>query len=391
MTFTNAHLSFSRLSRFEQCPLSFKLHYIDQSEANPGEPLRFGKAIHAVLERLVRGVVDAEQNTSLSEEHAVELFREAWAASGLSGFALFAEGLELLRDFIRDQGVVQHRDVLAIEREFRLPVGPFTVLGFIDRVDWVSDDTIEIIDYKTNHQLFTRDELDESLQMSLYQAAAQRLWPWVKHVQLSFWMLRHGVRQRTTRTPQQLSDALTYVEMLGRQTESAEEFPARLNANCSYCDHRRGCPAYAEALQGEREFVCEDPSDLESVAREREEVARLAKVLYARKDELEQILKAHLRDRDELILGGVRYRMFAVNSVEYPVEPTLALLAAATGRRPDELVAELTGIDKKALDALLKRLGKELDKPRLALLKAELDARAEKRQSPRFWAKEVTP
>ena len=33
MAFTNTHLSFSRLQRFEQCPLSFKLHYIDQRKA----------------------------------------------------------------------------------------------------------------------------------------------------------------------------------------------------------------------------------------------------------------------------------------------------------------------------------------------------------------------
>ena len=30
MAFRNEHLSFSRLQRFEQCPLSFKLHYIDK-------------------------------------------------------------------------------------------------------------------------------------------------------------------------------------------------------------------------------------------------------------------------------------------------------------------------------------------------------------------------
>ena len=46
--FTNAPLSYSRLSRFEQCPLSFKLHYIEKRQSEPGLPLRFGKAIHAI-------------------------------------------------------------------------------------------------------------------------------------------------------------------------------------------------------------------------------------------------------------------------------------------------------------------------------------------------------
>ena len=63
-------------------------------------------------------------------------------------------------------------------------------------------------------------------------------------------MLRHGVRLRTVRTPEQLQAALDYVESLGEQTESATEYPPTLNANCGYCDHRTNCPAYAAALAG---------------------------------------------------------------------------------------------------------------------------------------------
>jgi putative RecB family exonuclease len=387
--FCNTHLSYSRLSRFEQCPLSYRLHYIEKKQAEPGLPLRFGKTVHAVLERLLKEVLDDERTGPLSEERALELYREAWAAEGLTGIEVFEEGLRILRDFIREQGVVDHRDILAVEKEFRLPVGPFTVLGFIDRVDWVDDETVEVIDYKTNHQLFTRDEVESSLQLSLYHVAAQRLWPWAKKVKLTFWMLRHGVRQETTRTEEQLADALAYVETLGRQTESAKEYPARLNANCSYCDHRRHCPAYTDALKGKREFICEDLADLEAVAREREEVARLAKALYARKEELEDALKAHLKHQDELVLSGVRYRMFAATSFDYPLEPTISLLSEVSGLTRDELLEKLGAIDKKALDVLLKSLSKQLDKPRVSLLKAELDAHAHKKVSPRFWAKEV--
>lgn len=387
--FKNQHLSYSRLSRFETCPLSYRLHYIEKKQAEPGLSLRFGKTIHAVLERLIKEVVDDERTGPLSEERAIELYREAWGAEQLTGMDVFAEGLAILRRFIAEQGVVDHRDVLAVEKEFRLPVGPFEVLGFIDRVDWLDDETVEVIDYKTNHQLFTRDEVDTSLQMSLYEVAVRRLWPWAKKVKLTFWMLRHGVRQVTTRTEEQLADALAYVETLGRQTETATEYPARLNTNCSYCDHRKQCPAYADALKGKREFIVEDFADLEGVAREREEVARLAKALYARKEELEDILKAQLKERDELVLGGVRYRMFATTSLDYPLEPTLSLLADATGLSRDEVLGKLGAIDKKALDALLKSLGKKLDKPRVSLLKAELEAHADKKLSPRLWAKEV--
>lgn len=389
MAYQNTHLSFSRLSRFEQCPLAFKLHYIDKLQSEPGPPLEFGKAVHAVLERLVREVVDDEQTRPLEEARAFELFREAWKATNLTGTPLFEEGLRILSEFIREQGVLDHRAVLAVEKEFRLPVGPFTVLGFIDRVDWVDDETVEIIDYKTNHQLFTREDVDSSLQLSLYQLAATRLWPWVKRVQLTYWMVRHGVKQRTTRTPEQLTAALEYVRTLGEQTEQCADYPARLNTNCCYCDHRSHCPEYETALRGDRPELSADPDDLEAVARERQRLAHLVKVLSGRKDELDRVLKTHLQQQEELVLAGTRFRMFATTSTEHPVDSTVALLRDATGRPENELRAELTCIDNKAVDALLKKLGKQLEKPRLMVLKAELDAKATKRVSPRLWAKEV--
>ncbi|WP_338869344.1 PD-(D/E)XK nuclease family protein [Myxococcus stipitatus] len=385
----NTHLSYSRLSRYESCPLSYQLHYLDKHSAEPGVPLSFGKALHAVLERLIQDVLDTEYAGPLSEERVLQLYREAWTAEGLSGLDLFHQGLGILQDFVRQQGRVDSRDILAVEKEFRLPVGPFTVLGFIDRVDWVDDETIHVIDYKSNYQLFTREELDTSLQLSLYALAARRMWPWAKKVRLSMWMLRHGVLQETTRTEEQLDAALAYVETLGQQMETAESFPARLNPNCVHCDHRRTCPAYAQALEGQRRVLCEDTSDLESVARERQEVAHLAKILNARKAELEGVLRAHLAEKDELVLAGTRYRMFNTTSLDYPLEPTIAVLARATGLSREALVERLGSVDKKALDALLKDEGKRLGTARVALLKAELDSLAAKHHSPRFWAKEV--
>jgi RecB family exonuclease len=388
--FVNTHLSYSRLSRFEQCPLSFKIHYIDKQVAEPGDPLKFGKAIHAVLERLVREHVDTERVAPLSEDRALELFRLAWTAEGMTGVELFQEGVEILRTFVLDQGELDHRDVLAIEKEFHLPVGRFTVLGFIDRVDCVDDETVEVIDYKTNRQLFTREDVEHSLQMSLYHLAALKLWPWAKKVRLTFHMLRHGLRMQTERTLEQLDTARLYVETLGEMTEKATEFPARLNANCIYCDHRQQCPAYADALKGKREIICQDTGDLEAVAREREEVARLAKVLYSRKGELEDVLKAHLQDHDELVLGGVRYAMFKTTRLDYPLEPTLRILAGATGLSRDALVERLAAIDKDALEKLLKELGRTTDRAQVRLVKTELESVAEKTHSPRFWAKEVS-
>jgi len=385
MSFKNSSLSYSRISRFESCPLSFKFHYVEKQPPEPGDPLRFGSVVHAALERLLGEVIAEERSGPLSEERALALLRDEWAKENLTGLGLFEEGGAILKRFVADQGVVDHRDLLAVEKEFEIRAGEFLVRGFIDRVDRIDDETIEIVDYKTNRQLFTREEVDQSLQMSLYYLAAQRLWPWAKKVKLTFHMLRHGVRMGTQRTPEQVEAALAYVVTVGRMTEEATAFPPLLGPNCVYCDHRRRCPAYAEALKGKREFACESKDDLEAVAKEREEVATLAKLLYARKEELEAVLKAHLKEHDELVLGGVRYRMFNATKVDYPSALTVKLVSEATGVAEDKLIERITTIDKKALDGVLK--DGRLDRARVNLLKAELEAHAQKTYMPRFWAK----
>lgn len=389
-TFANTHLSYSRLSRFEQCPLSFKLQYIDRAPAEPGMPLRFGKVVHAALEALYREHLEQERVGCLDEERAVALFADAWAKDGLVGLHEFGEGVAMLRDFVRAQGVVDHRDVLAVEHEFRLPVGRFTVLGFIDRVDRVDDETIEIVDYKTNRQLFTRDEVDTSLQLTLYEAAARQHWPWVKRVRLSFAMLRHGAKQSTSRTPEQLEAALRYTETLGRMTEEASEYPARVSASCVHCDHRAHCPAYSEALSGRRAALGAERDDLEAVAREREEVARLAKILYARKSELEDVLREHLRDRDELVLAGMRYTLTPTTSgVRYPLERTLDVLATRTGLAREAVLTKVVTIDRDALDTFVREHAAQVDRSRANLLRAELEAVSERPLTTRFTAKAV--
>jgi RecB family exonuclease len=390
-TFTNRHLSFSRLQRYEQCPRSFKLHYIDQLEAEPGVELKFGKAVHWTLEQLVGEHAIDHRVEQLSPEHALDLWQVAWTNVGLTGVGLFGEGAEILKSFCRSEGMVDPKDVLAVEQPFEIAIGRFRVVGAIDRIDRIDDFTIRVRDYKTNRVVFTRDEVAESLQLSLYHMAAQQLFPWAREIELQYDMLRHDLRLRTSRTPEQLEAARRYVIAFGEQTENAQEYPARPNPNCVYCDHKKQCSAYADALAGKRTTIAVDQGDLEAVAREREEVARIAKIAYARKGELEDVLRAHLEEQEKLELGGVRYQLLPITSTEYPLEPTLNLLEEATGLPRMTLLAKLATVDKDSLSKLLKSIGEKLPRPRLTMLRAELEARSNKTVTPRFSAKQVRP
>jgi putative RecB family exonuclease len=386
VTFKNDHLSASRLARYEECPLSFKLAYIDRLRSEPGMPAKFGIVVHKVLERLVGEHVAAELVGRLSAERGLELLQEEWTRAALVGAAEYGEAVDIVRSFVSDEGVLDPADVLGLEQPFELQAGRFKLIGYIDRADRLGDDAVIVRDYKTHRLLPERYEVDASLQLSLYAAAARKLWPWAKRVELELHELRHGVHLRTQRGEEQLESALAYAASLGEQTESSTEFAPRLNAHCIYCDHRMSCPAYTKALSGHRDVVCEDLADLEKVAQEREEVAVLAKALYARKEELDRVLKAYLEEHDELTVAGMRYRVFNVARRDFPVVRTLKFLSEKSGQPEDVLLEKLATIENKGLDALVKRLQGKLDKSQGALLKFEVDALAEKSLTSRLWS-----
>jgi hypothetical protein len=194
-------------------------------------------------------------------------------------------------------------------------------------------------------------------------------------------MLRHSIRLRAERTSEQLDDALQYMEAMGEAIEREETWAPRLNANCCYCSHRTDCPAMLEVV---KEQPAGSADTLETVVEERERLALIAKAVNARKAELESILKQHLKGEDELTVNGYRYKMLNIESRTYPLQGTLELLQRMAGLDPEKTLSRIVAVDPKAVDVLLAE--QVAQKSKQKLIKAELDAIAERTYSPRFWA-----
>ena len=389
MAFDNDPLSYSRIARWEQCPKSYALHYIDKVPEAPSAEQRFGTIVRQTLQRLLEEHVAAGKLAPLPVDRAIDLYQEQWTEDGLSPLHLFEEGEAMVREFVAREGLVDPRDVLAIELPFELKTGRFAVVGIINRMDWIDDFTIRVHIYKTGHAVPTRDEVDSDLQLSLQHAAAARIWPWARTIELQLDVLRHGFTLKTSRTPEQIASALRYLQAVGEASESATAYPARLSPACVRCEYRDRCDTYGQALSSKPDLVAAAPDDLLALAREREQVSTRAAILKARQKELDGVLKDRLQDSPRLDLGGIRYQIQNAASVEYPVEPTLAALSEATGLPDEELRARLAVIDNAALQALLKQVAQKLPRPRVTLLKSELESRASKSFTRRLLARPV--
>lgn len=386
--------SYSHLNRFVSCPRLFQLHYVDRLPAEDGDASRFGVLLHRTCEAALFEHVACRHSGPIEPASVVRAYRTAWAESELGDSLRFEEGLELAKSWAVRQGCVAWNEVIGIEEPFEIAVGDYRIVGKMDRVERAGG-VVRVRDYKTTRVPMSREEVEGSLQLAIYDLAAHELWPGAKRVELEFELLRHGTVIRTSRTDEQRAATREYILATIAKVEAAEraggEMPTRPTIQCATCDHRSQCSEYASALAGKRTFVCTDHEDLVAVSREREDLARLVKVLIGRKEALESILKAQLRERDELRVAGMRYSLGTATYTEYPVDATLDALERLTGLKRDELLERLASIGGPAVRKLVSELEPTLAPHTAASLKATLELLAAKSVSVRLVAKEERP
>lgn len=379
-------LSYSKVSLWEQCKYAWKCKYIYRTpKSGKAFPLSFGSAQHDTMEGVYGHHMREELVGKLDVDLGLELWKDAWNRymDGIGTSEAFDRGWTMLRRAIQEEGVVSHWDILGVEYPFEFMAGDYPVIGFIDRVDR-DGQGLEIVDYKTNWHLFPPWEVDSSLQMTVYDIAARRIWPWAEEVQLTFHMLKHGVKLHTKRTEEQRKAGLAYLETVGKAMDSERDFPPTLNMYCAFCDYHHACPEYRKAVLEGETFA--EPENLEDISRERERLAFVEKAAGSRVKALDRTLLEALRDEDELRVNGRTYQVYEVASLSYPTVATAKVLAERLGKPVAEVVDLISSVDNTKLSKVLDQVAGEKER---ILMKMDLDLLAQKRYYPRVWSKET--
>jgi RecB family exonuclease len=386
--FKNAYLSVSRIKQYEKCPLAFKMGYIDidVERWHEKDAANFGKVVHEAMELIFNWVDDEEVIGSVPDEVIIRKYREAFskAEGHVVGSDRYKEGLELVRTYFRVNQQVSYLEVVSTEQQFMLDIesddgsARFQITGVIDRVDRVGPKRVRVIDYKTNRFLFVREELDTDLQMSVYGTAVKQLYPWAEEVEFAFDMLRHGTRQWTRRTDDQLNEAADYMIAIGQRIERALEFPPNLNPLCPWCDFREHCKTYNDAAQkGETTLsYMMAADDLERVSEERERAQSLERIAKQRRKEMDRIILARCKalEVDSLSVGEMRYAPTQSSDIDYPFKKVVTVLAEALDVPEDEVIRRVSRIGKGRMDDLIKEAS--LGRGKKQLLRAKLETLA---------------
>jgi RecB family exonuclease len=138
----------------------------------------FGTTLHAVLQRFHDS---GDQGVTTAAEAVAEL-EQSWIDAGYEShdhmMQAMSEGKRIVERYIEQVAALPATaDTIAVEKTLRLDLGPFVLLGRIDRIDRHEDGTIEVVDYKSGRETVKEEDVATDLAMCCYQLLARAAYP----------------------------------------------------------------------------------------------------------------------------------------------------------------------------------------------------------------------
>ncbi len=253
--------SHSRLSTYENCPLQYRLCYIDKVDVADEEGVEgfLGSRVHETLEKLYRDHMNSKSNTV---EDLIAHYNDLWEKTWHDNVRIVRKeyteddyrktGERCIRDYYVRYTPFNDGHTLALEKQLNFELEGYKITGFVDRISHEKEGHYAIHDYKTAKYLPQQKSFDEDRQLGLYQIGVEELWGDSEKVDLIWHYLVHNKEIRSTRTPEKLEQLKVDVLALIREIENAEaewRFPARQSGLCRWCLYSDHCPHQAHVTK----------------------------------------------------------------------------------------------------------------------------------------------
>ncbi len=265
--------SHSRLQTFQNCPLQYKLRYIDRVKSERhGIEAFMGSMVHEAMEKLYRDLRVSKLNEL---EDLLGFYRQSWDSAWHDGIFIVKKdytarnyrdtGERCIRDYYERCYPFEDGRTLWLEEWVRIPLdsgGKYSMTGVVDRLVDRGGGAYEIHDYKTSASLPTQKQADSDRQLALYQLAAMEAFPDAREMKLVWHYLAFDKDIVSERSEEDLRELKRSTIALIEVVEGAREFEPRESALCAWCDYPHLCPLrrhlFAVQDLAPREFSEED-------------------------------------------------------------------------------------------------------------------------------------
>lgn len=227
-------LSYSKISTYHFCPWKYKLIYVDGQRIPPNPYISLGLSVHRALEEF-------HKNERRDLDDLLDIYNQVWVNEGFQNpqqtMHFYEKGEKMIRQYF-EWYKKRKSEIIAVEKEFRFPVGSRILRGIIDRIDRLPDDSYEVIDYKTHAEMWDQSRIDSDLQLTLYALGCKKALQ-IKPAALSLFFLAHNRVVTTQRTKRQEEEALQEFESVAKKIEKGDFAPD--TSKCPKCDFKETC------------------------------------------------------------------------------------------------------------------------------------------------------
>jgi len=320
--------SYSALDTFRQCPLKYKFSVIDKIKAPKTKEAVFGNKLHEALQYFHK-----KSPLSPTLDELLNYIKEIWDPKIFideqEDMIYFSEAIKILKNYYENYLRIKDRfTVLDTETRFEVLLeNPANkeekclLTGIIDRIDKTKDG-IQIVDYKTTKKFPAQEEVDNSLQLSLYCLGAMNRWPQFaqdgpEKIRLTLYFLKHHEMISSSRTQEQLDLIKEKVwEMLKNIEKSTfEPMPSAL---CDWCGYKKLCPMWKHLYK--EQFTLDD-EQLKKIINEFFELKQANAQNNKKLNELKNIIEQYLdKEKVERVFGDSGY-ITRAPIIRYKYEP----------------------------------------------------------------------
>ncbi len=370
------HLSTTLLQGWPTCPArawksyDTRLEHGDDQEGT--EPTRFGTVVHTVAEKYHEAHMRGDDLPD-----PIQLFDLAWQANKAYDFEYYSLGRTKIEDFLNRTIHARRGDTIMTEIDFVMDLvsmdiyvvdsheqrkqlvkmiigrGGVPVASKIDRIDKVDDKTYEIFDYKTNFIPFTRWQVENSLQLGVYDLFVRKLFPQATEVVCVFDMIRHG-RFPTEFDDQQRENLRFYLIDLWNQIKSETAPEERINSYCRWCERKNECKAYERARDEDPVIGTADDGDLDALFAKYEDLQARMKLIDSEATRIKEVLQESIKQNlAEPVQLSDDKEMYLQNNpmYEYPMGDVYKILQK---KRALVVLKDIAKIGNTNLERLLK-------------------------------------
>jgi len=251
--------SYSKLSLYEECPLKYKLKYIDKIKEEPKYYFAFGNSIHHAMEFLY--AVKAPPFPGIDE--LLEAFKKDWALKSylekgykdpLRADADYQKGLAMLRNYYsHHQG--KFKLPFLLEYSTDVEVDGLLVRIIADKIEYQGKGEIVLVDYKTGkdvkrqpdqlHMYQKICELDPRLRERVHSNYGEK----VSGVRIKQMMYCHvpTLKEYTFDRAEDAEIGIFWERVLGvaDKIRGLKYDPTPGERQCAWCDYKKLCPHYS--------------------------------------------------------------------------------------------------------------------------------------------------